>query len=391
MLFTELARALAQALDAWAATVGRVTDEEKRPSRVGLVAELERDRRDLERLGRTRKRIDEPLLTYWLKGRDQLHAGRKRNRLPSAEDSTAIARVLAAKQQHSARRLPEIATEIADLARRLRNEGGTGWRDEVLASLTREDDADAAAGDGAPPSEDGVPQVAPLPAEGDPLDTPVTTEATSRPEDGGRPRHGQRSRLVVLVPTVAAAILTTVGITTAVVTGAAFTAPDDDDEGTATRSAQATATRSESTGAPQVPGIEKGTLGEDSRCSAPHPGPDVVTWRVCTRVQEDRVSFALKITNPGPATAMLKIRLEYARATAFHPCPKAAGARLLKIPASQTVVTDPGECAVPREKTPFAYQGIGWVLAQDAEAGSYEPSPTAHVHPDRVIWKPDLV
>ncbi|MEU6864218.1 hypothetical protein ABZ924_13225 [Streptomyces sp. NPDC046876] len=142
---------------------------------------------------------------------------------------------------------------------------------------------------------------------------------------------------------------------------------------------------------PTPSGVEKGSLGEDSRCGALLKGPRAVVWRVCARVEPDRVSFALKIINGGQAAARVKMRLEYAQATEFHPCPKTSGTQVLSIPAGQTVLTDPGRCAVPREDVPFAYQGVGWVLAEDADAGSYELSPTAHVYPHRVIWKPDLV
>jgi hypothetical protein len=111
----------------------------------------------------------------------------------------------------------------------------------------------------------------------------------------------------------------------------------------------------------------------------------------CARVEKDRVSFALKITNQGRATATVKIRVEYVQATEFHPCPKAPSAHPLKVPAGKTVITDSRQCAVPREEAPFAYQGVGWVLAKDANAGSYKLYPTANVYPDRVTWQPDLV
>lgn len=123
----------------------------------------------------------------------------------------------------------------------------------------------------------------------------------------------------------------------------------------------------------------------------PFPGPEAITWRVCTRVGPERISFALKITNGGGTASAVRIRLEYARLSAFHPCPQQPGTRPLDVPAGGTVITDPEECTVPRDKTPFAYQAVGWVVAQESNGGSYELSPTAHVYPDRVIWKPDLV
>ncbi|MER7468199.1 hypothetical protein [Streptomyces sp. NPDC097981] len=140
---------------------------------------------------------------------------------------------------------------------------------------------------------------------------------------------------------------------------------------------------------PTPSGVEKGSLGEDSRCGALLKGPRAVVWRVCARVEQDRVSFALKIINGGQAATKVKIRLEYAQATEFHRCPNTSGAQVLNIPAGQTLLTDPGQCATPREDVPFAYQGVGWVLPEDANAGSYELSPTAHVYPNRVIWKPN--
>ncbi|MFB6808839.1 hypothetical protein [Streptomyces sp. NPDC056387] len=138
-------------------------------------------------------------------------------------------------------------------------------------------------------------------------------------------------------------------------------------------------------------GLEKGTLGEDSRCSSQFQGPEVITWRVCARVEAERVSFALKVTNGGRAASTVRIRLEYAQLSSFHPCPQQPDTRSLEVPAGQTVITDPRQCAVPREKVPFAYQAVGWVVAQESNGGSYELSPTAHVYPDRIIWKPDLV
>ena len=379
VLFTELARALAQALDAWAATVGQATDTEKRPTRAGLIAELERDRKELERLGRTRKRIDEPLLAYWLKGRDQLRAGGKRNRLPGKEDSEAVARALTKREHHRAEQLPGISAEIADLARRLKDEGGTGWRDDVLASLVPE----AIAGGDANPKSDTTSSAA----------LPAPEESQQQ-----RPRRGRPRRVRALGSALAVAVTATAVVTAVAVIGS------EDDEGAespsgfaAPRTPQPTFSNTPAQGGPaeagasDSSGLEKGTLGEDSRCSAPFQGPHMITWRVCTRVEKDRVSFALKITNKGRVAADVKTRLEYARAAQLHPCPKAPNYQPLNIPAGQTVITDSRQCTVPREATPFAYQGVGRVVAKEANAGSYELSPAANVYPDRVIWRPDLV
>lgn len=425
VLFTELARALVQALDAWAATVGQATDIDKRPTRAGLIAELERGRGELERLGQTRKKIDEPLLAYWLKGRDQLLVGRKRNRLPSEEDSAAIARVLSGKACHSAAQLPLISTEIADLSRRLKNEGGIRWRDEVLASLTceaspsgnREPDSSptSVAAPSAPAKSQGTPSssqtrtgcpttiVSSTGTNGQdasassPLPTSGHSHGAPPPDGRQRPRRDRHSWGKALGSAVA------VVVTAAAVITALVVAASDEGGGTASSVESDAPHRLQPTGslpaaqgtfaeASMSPsGMEKGALGEDSRCSAPFQGPYAITWRVCTRVESDRVSFALKITNHSRAEATVKARLEYAQATKFHRCPNAPNAQQLSIPAGRTLITDPRQCTAPRKQTPFAYQGVGWVLAEAATEGSYELSPTAHVYPDQVIWKPDLV
>ncbi|MFD7442688.1 hypothetical protein [Streptomyces sp. NPDC059909] len=134
--FDGLAHALVQALDQWAQEVAKVTDDDKSPSRLGLINLLEDDANELLRLhNKTRKKIDGPLLTYWLKGRNQLLAGSKRNRLPSEEDSAAIARVLKQKAPRCAARLPKISAEIAVLSSRL-GDADPQWRDKVLSRLT---------------------------------------------------------------------------------------------------------------------------------------------------------------------------------------------------------------------------------------------------------------
>ena len=420
-LFMELARALVQALDAWAATVGQATDTNRRPSRQRLIEELRRDREELERQGRTRKKIDEPLLAYWLKGREQLLVGKKRNRLPSEEDSAAIARILARETPRSAEQLPGIGAEITDLARRLKDEGGTGWRDEVLTSLMREGRPTGEAGteidaDGRPnaPTATRLPSAEQPPeaphAENPPkapgtqnrpeghgaqnrpeghgaqnrpevhgTSRPLPRPAVPRPDGGKQPWRGRPVWIKALVSAFA------VAVTAAIVVVAVTASHDDEDTGSPAQGVPAAKAPSD------APGLEKGTLGEDSRCSAPFPGPGAVTWRVCARVEAERVSFALKITNHGSSDAVVKTRLEYAQATKFHACPKSPNTRLRSIPAGKTVITTPGQCAVPRQDTPFAYQGVGWVLAENAADGSYQLSPTAHVHPDRTIWKPDLV
>lgn len=137
--------------------------------------------------------------------------------------------------------------------------------------------------------------------------------------------------------------------------------------------------------------LERGSLGKDSRCSVPFAGPDPTIWRVCARVTRDHIAFAIKITNPGPRSASATVRVQYAQHRKFHACPRASGTYAVSVPANGTFITNPAKCSVPRQPVPIAYQGVGWVIPADSSAGSYKLSPTAHVHPDRVIWQPDLL
>ncbi|WP_123995511.1 hypothetical protein [Streptomyces katrae] len=112
------------------------------------------------------------------------------------------------------------------------------------------------------------------------------------------------------------------------------------------------------------------------------------------RVEPTRVTFAIKITNLGQGPVSLKIRLQYTQGgggPVFRDCPGAPSAYLLTVPAASTVITDQGQCAVPRADRSLAYSAAGWVLAADATDGSYRLSPAANVYADHTIWKPDLL
>ncbi|MFG2919031.1 hypothetical protein ACGF0D_39905 [Kitasatospora sp. NPDC048298] len=144
--------------------------------------------------------------------------------------------------------------------------------------------------------------------------------------------------------------------------------------------------------ASEQPGLEKDTLGPDSRCSSPGQGPGSVTWRVCARVEADRISFALEITNRDSQSATVKARLQYtARTPDFRICPGAPDFQLVTVPAGQTLTTDTVRCSVPRTSVPTAYSGVGWVLGPEADSGTRMLSPGAHVYPDNVRWTPDVL
>ncbi|MBT3166335.1 AAA family ATPase [Streptomyces sp. Vc74B-19] len=145
--FESLAYSLVRALDAWAVCVDGAVSK-GRPARKTLVRLLERERHTPEWAARAA--IDGPLLSYWLRGRGQLLPGTKHNRLPGVEDSAAVARALKAQAPGNAERLPAIGREISDLATRLQEAAGRGWRRRIgESSFVQADET------GAPPRQRG--------------------------------------------------------------------------------------------------------------------------------------------------------------------------------------------------------------------------------------------
>lgn len=209
---------------------------------------------------------------------------------------------------------------------------------------------------------------------------PAPSEKTGQTQALGR-LEGRRRWVKGLVAFVGAVIAAT-AITTLVLRYIAQ--PDESNEGGALGPAQATPTESNASG------LEKGTLGRDSRCSVLQPGPDQINWRVCTRVEAERISFALKIANSGKTTSTVKVNLQYVQARKFNEC-SGEIPRLLEIPAGQTVVTNTGQCTVPRQGSPYAYQASGCVIAPSENACTYKLSPSAHVYPDMTKWQPEIL
>ncbi|WP_437087316.1 hypothetical protein [Streptomyces sp. enrichment culture] len=348
--FIELAGAFGGALDDWSAAV-----------RDALAAEGRYQNWLARRLG-----TPAPKVSLWLRGREQVWlsgAG-----LPGAATTRAIVRELGLEGP-SADRLAALAARIDDLQRELEALHPRDWRKRAVEHLR-----------GTAPAPAPAPAPVPVPA-------PAAVAPTAPPPDTPRPttRRGRRRSL----PRLAAAAATGMAAA-ALVAYLASTRTTPDTAKPATTSQPATIPRA---AALEQPGLEKNTLGADSRCGEPVPGPESVVWRVCARVDADRVAFAVKITNQADraATARVRVRLQYVQAKAFHPCPEAPNPQPVDVPPGRTVITDPARCSVPSEPVPYAYQGVGWVVPANANAGSYELSPAAHVYPDRTIWKPDLL
>ncbi|MGW7190946.1 hypothetical protein [Streptomyces sp. NPDC054838] len=368
-MFEELVAGLADALDAWSHTVRDVLDG--RPQKV-LANGLDANQGNVSR---------------WLSGRAQIWKGQAA--LPGVGLTRDVVRVL---RPHGpdADLLLRLANRVDELQKQLMEH--KGWRKRAAEHLQSSPDAVAPA-DGAVSraASTAVSTGVPLVVLADPPGTPLRNPPRWSWRD--RPRWVKASLGGSLAVVVAAtAVIATVAVGRPSGEGKAGDGP----EGPGPRSSASARVSSAVGGGPgavasEAPGLERGILGEDSRCSAPFPGPGAVVWRVCARVEAERVSFALKVTNHGDRAAAVKVRLQYARAEVFHPCPKAPATQVLSVPAGESVITDPAQCAGTREDRPFAYQGVGWVLAEDATDGSYRLSPTAHVYPTRVIWQPDLV
>ncbi|MGW3568464.1 hypothetical protein ACWDSL_32185 [Streptomyces sp. NPDC000941] len=339
-LFGDLAHALVQSLDAWATTVGQVTDTDRRPTRAGLVAELERERLEFERIGRSRKKIDLPLLSYWLKGRDQLLPGSKKNRLPSQEDCEAIARALLPKAPHSAQELPAIGVEIAELARRLKEEAGPGWRDDVLAGL-------------APAATHTI------------LETHAIPETHPLPEMPVEPRRKWKAWQFAVATALAVGLVTG---TMALRSGASE--GDRASGGDVARTADVTG---------------------DHRCGRTR-AVGAVSWRPCASVGKDSLSFVVQLSNSSTRAMTVKARIAYVQAGAEHECPAPWGtAREVTIPAGATVTSPARGCTVPVIPAQ-AFQARVRVAEKNASAWGYrEHSPTVHIQADgRCLWADQL-
>ncbi|MGA5418020.1 hypothetical protein [Streptomyces pseudogriseolus] len=346
--FEELVEDFAEALDAWSQKVKGALNG--RPQKV-LVNGLHN--------------VNQSKVSRWLSGREQIWKGQAA--LPGVGLTQGIVQVLELQGSEAAL-LMQLADRVDQLQKQLMER--KGWRKQAGDYLQRRSGGE----------------------------TSSDSALASVPRAGRRKwqRQPWRGQPIWVKASLGMAVIAAVVIVTAAVV------PDGDEgvggsaDGAAPKPSPSASMSSTTQGGSgtvpsESPGLEKGTLGEDSRCSAPFAGPGPVAWRVCARVEAEQVSFALKIANHGSKAATVKIRLEYVQATESHLCPKESGTHLLDVPAGETVITEPGQCSAPREETPFAYQGKGWVLPEDANAGSYKLSPAAHVYPDRVIWQPDLV
>ncbi|WP_031073130.1 hypothetical protein [Streptomyces sp. NRRL S-118] len=358
--FADLAHRLAQALDAWQACVGEPTAQ-GRPTRKALVAALEAERRTSGR--QSRKKIDEALLSYWLKGREQLLPGTKHNRLPSEEDCDALARALAEKAPRSARQLPRIGREIAHLARDLRDVGGPGWRNRVLTSIT------------VPPVERAEP-----PGQPGPTDQAAPVE-TAEPVTGRRRYRNHRWLWAGAASAVVAAG-----------SAGAFMWPDGGESASAGKPPDARAAPSAQGPGVSVPGRTAsrgpGGVQGDHRCGKARSA-GAVSWTPCTLAAEDgTMSFLVQLTNTSARPVTVRAKLAYVQAAVEQTCPGPWGTSATVTVGAGATRTSPLDACAVAPAPAQAYQARVWVVPDGSPRWGYrEHSPTLHVQADGTpVW-----
>ncbi|MFF9865315.1 hypothetical protein ACF1G0_07805 [Streptomyces sp. NPDC013953] len=369
--FADLAHRLAQALDAWQACVGKPTAQ-GRPTRKALVAALEAERRTPGR--QSRKKIDEALLSYWLKGREQLLPGTKHNRLPSEEDCDALARALEEKAPRSAQQLPRIGREIAHLARDLRDVGGPGWRNRVLTSIT------------VPPVERAEPPGQPGPT--DPADPAAPVELTHPVGTAERSAGGSRRKNRWFHAGAAAAVVAAGAMV-------AFMWPGGDEPASAGRSPDAptasSAPTAQGTDVPRPgPTASTGTGGVrgDHRCGKARSA-GAVSWTPCTVAAEDgTMSFLVRLTNTSGKPVTVRAKLAYVQAAVEQTCPGPWGASATVTVGAGATRTSPLDACAVAPAPAQAYQARVWVVPDGSPRWGYrEHSPTLHVQADGTpVW-----
>ncbi|MEU6977929.1 hypothetical protein [Streptomyces sp. NPDC046371] len=373
--FADLSHRLAQALDAWQTCVGEPTAQGKPPRKV-LVKALEAERETP--VWQSRKKIDEALLSYWLKGRDQLLPGVKHNRLPSEDDCAAVARVLKDHAPENAEMLPKIGWEIADLARRLRVAGGPGWRNRVLASIT---------GQPAEPAEPAEP-VEPAEAIEPTLTTrasgPATTTEPAEPfgtaSTTGRRRTNGRVWAAATVVGVAGAIALVVWLEVSGGTSSAGKRPI----GSARPGTQGADVAKPGPAA----STESGGVEGNHRCGRARSA-GAVSWTPCAVLAKDgTMSFLVQFTNTSGKPVTVKAKLAYVQASVEQTCPGSWGRSVkITVPAG-TTETSPLDACTASLTPAQAFQAKAWVVSGDtAHWGYREHSPTLHVQGDGTpVW-----
>ncbi|MFD8787307.1 hypothetical protein [Kitasatospora sp. NPDC059599] len=381
--FEEAAGAFARALDEWARCLAGVTDGAQRPSRKVLV----------RRLQLAGHRIDEPLLSYWLKGHRQLLVA-KANRVPSPADSAALAQVLRPDAATTADLLIGHGEEIAALRARLVGLGGAGWRRKVVAHLGDADGGDAGdsadahdsadSNDGADADTEAAPSA---------RITSGTVEglAAARTMDARLPRATVRRWL----PAAAAVLVAAAVPPLFLLSERGGTGTDRATSAPPPQPPAASVPADLSTAAPERPDLPlfspaagaRTEIGGNHRCGRVRY-VNGLAWTPCTRVDESGLSFAVLLTNTGPAAVTVRAKVGWVRARDIHPCPGSwgTGVRVVVAPG-QSLLSPPEQCVHPLLPA-TAFQARAEVGEPDDVSVYREMSMTVHIQPDgrRAIW-----
>ncbi|GAB7184230.1 hypothetical protein ATKI12_4061 [Kitasatospora sp. Ki12] len=363
--FEETAGAFARALDDWARCLAEVTDGAQRPSRKVLV----------RRLRLAGHRIDEPLLSYWLKGHRQLLAG-KANRVPSPADTAALAQALRPDATAAVELLIGHGEAVDLLRSRLRELGGAGWRRKVVAHL-------GTAGDGT----DG---------DGRLRDEAHTRGAfedvdTARTGAARFPRTAVRRWLPVAAAVMVAAavlpLLLLAGRSGAGTDRAAPVPPPPPPGASVAGEPPATAPERADLPLFSPAAGDRTEIGGNHRCGRIRY-VEGVAWTACTRVDESGLSFAVHLTNTGPEAVTVQAKVGWVRTRASHPCPGSwgTGVRIVVAPG-QSLLSPPESCVQPLLPA-TAFQARAEVGTLDAVSLYREMSMTVHIQPDgrTAIW-----
>ncbi|NEC68970.1 hypothetical protein [Streptomyces sp. SID9727] len=379
--FADLARGLVQALDAWAACV-REPVSKAEPARKALVRALEQERASPE--WTSRAPIDGPMLSYWLRGRGQLLPGTKHNRLPSMEDSAAVARALKPYAPGNAKRLPMIGREIADLADGLQKTAGRGWRRRVGEGECLYSPGRISSGEptGLPVAAVSSEVVAPRPTEPVALRVNVEPTVVTEPKTGvtvatGRTDRTSRPARKTWIGAGALAAVAAVSIGLWAWPGGDTPAPD----GSGSRSSASPGAHAVEAAGPHADtSAVSNSLHGNHRCGRGRSAGTVV-WKPCLVViDEQTMAFLVQFTNTSGTPMTVKAKLAYVQATVEQTCPAPWGTSVTAtIPAGATRISPADACTAAL--TPLqAFQARAWVEPHDATQWAYrEHSPTLHV------------
>ncbi|MGO4424754.1 hypothetical protein AB4Z54_40210, partial [Streptomyces sp. MCAF7] len=144
---------------------------------------------------------------------------------------------------------------------------------------------------------------------------------------------------------------------------------------------------SEGDGASGGDAAQAGDLTGDHRCGRMR-AVAAVSWRPCTSLGKDSLSFVVELSNSSTRAMTVKVRIAYVQAGTVHDCPAPWGTEQdVTIPARATRTSPLDGCATPLVPAQ-AFQARAFVAEKNASAWGYrEHSPTVHIQAEgRPLW-----